>query len=416
MAAGWAADPRPTLAIHSFMMYRLHPYPIPDRWCVHGYYTLCPYAPDGSGRILLAAADPDTGMGEVWVISPEGEPLDRTGSIPVTTSFWHTGFWQSWSPDARYITFQSGDMMRPRTTRRELASGEEVTVKGDVEGVPPSGDPAISCSHGLLYAAGYGDGKWKPEQAPVPFLERERHGISTIRFDPPREDLVLSTQAILDRHPDRERILAADREIRLRLGPGEGATLMTYCVRWNRQGTRFLFYFGNHCVVKERGEPKLAYVFTSDRGMKDIRLALDLSFDKRGVHWGWQPDGETLIGYGPRPDGQPGTCLAEVRYDGTGYQMLSEHCSGGHSSVCPADNDLIVTDEGGPDGHGHVVFISRQSREEERVPLPRYLGEKEASGRNPLRVCHHPVFNHSGDRLLCNALPGRHAVLTEIRW
>ena len=31
--------------------------PLPDRWCLHSYYSLCPYAPDGSDRILLAGAD-----------------------------------------------------------------------------------------------------------------------------------------------------------------------------------------------------------------------------------------------------------------------------------------------------------------------------------------------------------------------
>ncbi len=391
------------------------PLPVADRWCVHSYYTLCPYAPDGSGRILLAGADLATNEGEVLILSAEGEVLDRFGRQPVTPSFWHTGFWQSWSPDSRFVYFQSGTMMQPETVRRELATGTEVRVNGDLEGLPPSGEPGLSCSHGLLYAAGYGDGKWKPEEAPVPFLERRLHGMSLLSFDPPAETLRLSTQEVLDRHPDRDRILAAEQELQSRLGAEEGLTLMLYCVRWNRQGTRFLFYFGNHCVVQERGEPRLSYVFTADRDLTDIRLALDISFDRRGVHWGWQPDGETLIGYGPRTDGLPGTCLAEVRWDGSGYRMLSDHASGGHPSASPRDPDLLVTDEGGAE-HGNVVFISRRSGEIlERVPLPKFIGEREAPGRNPLRVCHHPVFNHSGDRLLCNSLPGPLATLQEIR-
>ena len=391
------------------------PLPVTGLWCVHSYYTLCPYAPDGTGRILAAGADLATNQAEVLVLCPEGDVLDRFGRQPVIPSFWHTGFWQSWSPDSRYVYFQSGTMQHPETVRRELATGAEVRVAGDMEGIPCSGEPGISCLHGLLYAAGYGDGRWKPEQAPVPFLERKHHGMSLLRFDPPSESLCLSTQDVLDRHPDRDRILAAEKDLQSRLGAHEGLTLMIYCVRWNRQGTRFLFYFGNHCVVKERGEPRLAYVFTADRDLTDIRLALDISFDRRGVHWGWQPDGETLIGYGPRTDGRAGTCLSEVRWDGTGYRMLSDHASGGHPSASSRDEDLLVTDEGGPD-HGNVVFISRSSGDIlERVPLPKFLGEREAGGRNPLRVCHHPVFNHSGDRVLCNSLPGPLATLQEIR-
>lgn len=391
--------------------------PVPHRWCVHSYYTLCPYAPDGSGRFLIAGADPDSGFGEVMVLSSKGEVLDRFGWQPVIPSFWHTGFWQSWSPDSRYVYYQSGTMLRPVSVRRELQTGREVRVEGDLEGIPPSGEPGLSCSHGLLYAAGYGDGKWKPEEAPVPFLERERHGMSQVSFDPPSESLILTTQQILDQHPDRDRLLRADAQMRSRLGEGEGLTLMTYCVRWNRQGTRFLFYFGNHCVVAGRGEPKLSYVFTADRSLQDIHLALDLSFGRRGSHWGWQPDGETLIGYGPKPDGAAGTCIAEVRCDGSRYQRIADHSTGyggRHPSVSPADPDLIVTDEITATG-GAVVFFSRRTQAEVgRVVLPKFRGAKEPPGRNPQRVCHHPVFAPDGKRVLCNTLPGREAAMAEI--
>ncbi len=355
------------------------------------------------------------GTGEVLVLSPEGTILDRFGKGPVTPSFWHTGFWQSWSPDAGSVYYQSGTLTEPRIVKRELSTGKEIIVKGDMEGMPSSGEPGISCSHGLLYAAGYGDGLYKPEKAPVPFQERDQHGMSIVGFSPPREKLVLSTAEILKNHPQHDRILAADKEIKARLGDKEGLTLMTYCVRWNPEGSRFLFYFGNHCVVRERQEPKLAYVFTADRDLKNIRLALDLSFDRRGVHWGWQPDNEHLIGYGPHPDNPGKTCLAEVRFDGTGYRMLSEHSSGGHPSASPSDPDLLVTDERTETG-GAVVFISRATGKEiHRVPFPKFIGKVEPPGRNPLRICHHPVFNQTGDRILCNTLPGLNATLAEIR-
>ncbi len=392
----------------------IRPFPVPGRWCVHGYYTLCPYAPDGSGRIVVAGADLDRSVAEVLVLDGDGAILDRFGEAPVTPSFWHTGLWQSWSPDGRFIYYQAGPLMTPRVVRRELASGREVAVDGDLEGIPPTGEPGLSASHGLLYAAGYGDGRYQPDQAPVPFRARDRHGISRLTFDPPGEALTLTTADVLARHPDRERLLVADREVAARLGPGEGLTLMLYCVRWNRQGTRLLFYFGNHCVVRERGEPRLAYVFTADRDLGDLRLALDLGFGRRGVHWGWQPDGEHLIGYGPRPDDPARIGLAEVRYDGSGYRMLSDHATGGHPSVSPRDRNLIVTDAGGP-ARDRVEFIDRRTGEVvRRVPLPKFAGDREPPGRNPQRVCHHPVFGPAGDRVLCNSLPGRHAALVEI--
>ncbi len=392
-------------------------FPVPDRWCLHSYNSLCPYAPDGSGRIIAAGADLDRDKVEILILSRDGEVLERFGEIPSSPSFWHTGLWQSWGPGGRFVYFLSGSLLEPFSTRHDLKTGEEVRITGDLEGIPPSGEPGISCSHSMLYAAGYASGKFRPELSAIPFLARDRHGISEMSFDPPKEKLILSTRQILDLHPDRERILAADEEVRSRLGKNEGLTLMTYCVRWNRQGTRFLFYWGNHNVVKSRGEPKLAYIFTSDREMKEIRLALDLSFGKRGSHWSWQPDGEALIGYADRTNGEPGADPAEVRYDGTGYRTLCHHFTGRgarHPSVSPLDRDVIVTDEITETG-GSVVFFSRKTGLEiGRVDLPKFIGESEPEGRNALRVCHHPVFDYTGERVLCNSMPGRNAVLAEI--
>lgn len=61
-----------------------------------------------------------------------------------------------------------------------------------------------------------------------------------------------------------------------------------------------------------------------------------------------------------------------------------------------------------------MVFIdTTNDRAVKRLGAPRPIGEKEPFARNPLRVCHHPVFNHDGLRLLFNTLPGRHATLAE---
>jgi hypothetical protein len=396
---------------------KIREFKIPDRWCLHSYYSLCPYAPDGSGRILISGTNLETNLAEVLVLSLDGSILDRFGSIPATPSYWHTGLWQSWSEDSMSVYFQSGSLKDPYATRHNLKTGEEITVAGDVEGMPPLGEPALSCSHGLLYAAGYGGNPYNPEVAPIPFQARTEHGISEIYFDDPtRNALILSTQDILNQHPQRERILAADQALKKRMGSdAEGLTLMTYCVRWSRDGQRCLFFFGNHCVDRQRGEPKITSIFTASRDLKEIHLAIDLSFERRGVHWSWQADNELLIGYGPDPESEDGKlCLAEVKYDGTGYRKLSDHASAGHPSTSPADTNLIVTDENSKTG-GNVVFISKlDGQVVERVALPKFIGDFEPGGRNPLRVCHHPVFNHNGDRVLCNSLPGKNATLVEL--
>lgn len=396
------------------MHEKVRAFPVENRWCVHAYYSLCPYAPDGSGRILLSGVDLNTSLAEVIILSPEGKILNRFGSVPVTPSFWHTGLWQSWSPDGKAVIYQSGSLKSPKTTRYHLDTDESIEIEGDMEGFPPQGEPALSCSHGMLYAAGYGGNHYNPDASPIPFQARNQHGISRITFDSPSKELILSTEAIFERHPLRDRILKADREIKKRLGQDEGLTLMTYCVRWNRSGSRCLFYFGNHCVDSSRGEPKIASIFTADRHLKEIHMALDLSFDKRGVHWSWQADNESLIGYGPREDDPGRVCLAEVRYDGSGYRKICDHESWGHPSNSPADNNLIVTDEGNSTG-GNVVFISKKTGETiQSINLPKFIGDREPPGRNQYRICHHPVFNLKGDRVLFNTLGGKHATLAEI--
>lgn len=132
----------------------IRPIPIQDRWCVHSYYTLSPYAPDGSGRILLAGGDLENHTGEVLVVSPKGEVLDRFGQTALHSGFFHTGLWQTWSPDGKYVYYQSRTFNQPRIIRRELRTGEELTMEGDMEGAPPFGEPIISGLMGMLYAAG----------------------------------------------------------------------------------------------------------------------------------------------------------------------------------------------------------------------------------------------------------------------
>jgi hypothetical protein len=225
--------------------------------------------------------------------------------------------------------------------------------------------------------------------------------------------LVLSTAEILERHPHRDLLMKADQEARARLGAGDGLTLMTYALRWNNAGDRFLFYFGNHNVVKERGEPRIAYVFTADRSLRELHLAVDLSFGRRGVHWSWHPDNERLVGYGPREDDPTKTCLMVVNADGSDPRKISDHASGGHPSAHPVEHELYVTDRSRIPGV--VELIDGRSGEVVRSwDLPRVNGPTEPPGRNPLRVCHHPVFSQDGSRILANILPGRHACLAEI--
>ncbi|MBN2712258.1 MAG: hypothetical protein JXR97_07445 [Planctomycetes bacterium] len=378
----------------------------PELWTLHSYYTMNPWAPDGSGRLLLSGGDLESKTGQIMIVDADGKVTDRIAQgTPLTESYWHTGFWQGWGPNVENVYYQAGTLKQPQMVRHNLATGKEERLEGGMQGNPPHGEPIISGLLGMLYGAGYGTGVYNKDLFPVPIEQREKHGLFSYDFNRRSRELTLSVQQILEAHPDYERLCEEDVNMRKRLGDGEGLTLMLYCLRWNRQGTRCLFFFGNHCVVKERGEPKITYVMTADRELNNTQVAVDISFDKRGVHWGWHADGEHLVGYGPKPDETGKTCLAQVKYDGTGYREISSHASGGHPSICPADHNLIVTDEGGIPGR--VVFIDARDDTVVAETSPgRVYGDKEPGGRNPYRVCHHPVFSDDGRTVLVNTING----------
>eukprot|EP00831_Metopus_contortus_P051309 TRINITY_DN4306_c0_g2_i1.p1 TRINITY_DN4306_c0_g2~~TRINITY_DN4306_c0_g2_i1.p1 ORF type:complete len:406 (-),score=63.07 TRINITY_DN4306_c0_g2_i1:194-1411(-) len=389
---------------------------LPDKWLIHSYYTLCPYAPDNSGRLLIAGADLKSRMGKIFIIGVNGEVLDEFGEHPVDSGFFHTGFWQTWSPDCRYVYFQNGSMAEPLITRRELATGKELHISGDAEGAPPDGEPIVSCLMGMLYAAGYGYGVYNPSISPAPFENRDEHGVFEYTFEPQSRKLRLSVNVILQLHPDKDKLLELDKELSARNGTPAGLTLMAYCVRWSQQAERFVFYFGNHCVVKERGEPRIANLFTCKRDFSDLRLTLDMS-STRGVHWSWHPDGEHLVGYGmppDNPDPSKGACISMIHRDGFGYRKLCSQFGGGHPTVSPANHCLALTDNG-------EEVILWDTVEDKCIDLERFpnrnLNRKDAPivgcERNEFRVCHHPVFDRDGGRFLFNVLDGEYASLYE---
>ncbi|MEF3307057.1 hypothetical protein [Paenibacillus sp. GYB003] len=110
----------------------VRPLSVADRWCVHSYYTVSPYAPDGSGRVLMAGGNLETQTGEVLIVSSGGRVLDRFGRAALHSGYFHTGYWQTWSPDGKYVYYQSGSLDKPLIVRRELASGEELVMEGDM--------------------------------------------------------------------------------------------------------------------------------------------------------------------------------------------------------------------------------------------------------------------------------------------
>jgi hypothetical protein len=266
---------------------------------------------------------------------------------------------------------------------------------------------------GMLYAAGYGYGVYNPSIAPVPFEDRDKHGIFEYTFSPPESRLALSVNDILNAHPDKDRLLELDKELAVKNNTPSGLTLMTYCVRWNSQASRMLFYFGNHCVVKEREEPRIACLFTCKRDFSDLHMALDMS-TSRGVHWSWHPDGEHLIGYGnPEDNDREECCMSVVRYNGEGFRKLCSSYGSGHPSISPVKHNILLTDTYG----GKVILWDIEKDRcisDNLFPAISKNAPEVLTGRNEFRVCHHPVFTEDGRHIIFNVLDGLYSKLYEV--
>ena len=383
-------------------------YSINNKWCIHSYYTISPYAPDNSERVLISGADLETNKGRIYILDKNSKILDCFGENTLFSAFFHTGYWQTWSADGKKVYYQAGTPEYPKIGIYDTISGDVLTADGDMEGTPPFGNPIVSGLMGMLYASGYADGKYHPEKSPIPFEMRSKHGIFVNDVYNNTCVLKLSIDDIIKRTGLTEKICELDNEVKARLGKNEKMTLMAYCVRWNRDGSRMLFYFGNHCTDARRKEKKVSMIFTCTKNFEELSLAIDLS-GKKACHWSWHPDGVHLIGY---VEVDREVVLGKVKYDGTDFEIISKSNTCGHPSICPTNHNILLTDNYEKMGQVEVIDLT-SDKAIRKIDVPRVYGEIELPGRNPMRICNHPTFSPDGKKIIMNALPGRYAELWE---
>ena len=366
---------------------------VPNQWTISSYYTLSPVAPDGSGRIVAAICS-------VSILDDDGKVLANFGHRKAESMFYHTGSWESWSPDCRYIYYQSGTLAEPSVSRYDIEKQTSMTVKGvDLEGAPSFGEPILGGLPGMIYGAGYGYGVYNPSLCPIPFEERDRHGIFEFGFDGNPPNLAYSINDFLDIHPMRDELLALDKELQEKYNRVCGLTLMAYCVRFSPNGEHFLVYFGNHCVVPERNEPRVSHIFYGRKGSRKLNFAFDAS--SKGCHWSIQNDG-SLMGF-TAVDGDDTSHI--YRFDPATKKMTrlaSPKFGGGHPTCSPTRPDICVNDENGPQcvrlWDTKTISVIDTIDLQCRVPGT----EIERCGRNEKRCCHHPRFTPDGKYILSN--------------
>ena len=77
---------------------------------------------------------------------------------------------------------------------------------------------------------------------------------------------------------------------------------------------------------------------------------------------------------------------------------------------------MIVTDSRKtPDGQGQLLFIDKRRDEIKKCyHIPCKNREAVPPGRNRHFICHHPVFNADGSKLLFNVMCGENSQLYEL--
>ena len=373
---------------------------VPGQWTISSYYTLSPMAPDGSGRITLAACDLKTRICSVFILDKNGNITDNFGHRQSESMFFHTGCWESWSPDCRYIYYQSGTLTQPSVSRYDIEKKTSQTISGvDLEGAPSFGEPILGGLPGMLYGAGYGYNVYNPSLCPIPFEERDKHGIFEFSFDGSTPKLAYSVNDFLSFHPMRDELLKLDSELKNKYNRVCGLSLMAYCVRFSPNGKHFLVYFGNHCVVPERNEPRVSHVFYGHTGSKELHFALDVS--GKGCHWSVQDNGQ-LIGF-TRTDED--TRMHIYIFDPESKKLTriaTPEFGGGHPSLSPTNPKLCVNDE---QGSASVRLWNTDKQEfvdsiKLRCWADGYTPERVV--RNENRCCHHPRFTPDGKYVLSN--------------
>jgi hypothetical protein len=153
----------------------------------------------------------------------------------------------------------------------------------------------------------------------------------------------------------------------LRLEEFAKGDFYSFHVKWNQQGTRLLLVL--RWVPHGRGTRIRAQVITMKADASDIHVTIPASeWDKGGHHPNWCPDGETVMmnlrfdpsaferAYQRLPGrlrrvaqrifgvGADGMRFVQVRYDGTGYGLMSDSVVGtGHPSL-HANGRHVITD------------------------------------------------------------------------
>lgn len=373
---------------------------IPGQWTISSYYTLMPLAPDNSGRLTLAACDLKTQVCSVFILDEDGKILDNFGHRKAESMFYHTGSWESWSPDCRYIYYQSGTLTKPSVSRYDIEKKSVITLDGvDLEGAPPSGEPILGGLPGMLYAAGYGYNVYNPSLCPISFEERDRHGIFQFGFDGKEPQLEYSINDILSFHPMKDDLLSLDRELAEKYNRVCGLSLMAYCVRFSPNGEHFLLYFGNHCVVPDRNEPRISHIFYGKRGSKELHFAIDVS--GRGCHWSIQDNGSLMGFYRADGDDRQHIYIFDPK-DKKLSRIASPEFGGGHPSLSPVRPDICVNDE----NHPQIVRLwdKKSNSAVASIELPcRVPGfVPQGTVRDHNRCCHHPRFTPDGRYILSN--------------
>lgn len=369
-----------------------------DASYVHTYYDACPWSP--SERYLAATRLPyddryprlgDTA--EVCVI----DLRDRTIQTVYKTRSWgyQTGANVNWGGTDRYL--YTNDIVDGAAVcvRLDLERGEARVYSGPGYNVAPDDSCAIGFPLELMDATQLGYGVPSRDPLNPPRLSpgaSESQGLWRTDLASNRKTLLVSLAKLASQVPEPS--------------PWIGGTWYLWHSKFNNQATRILQISRTIFPNGQGGANTLVFTFNPDGS--DIRLLPTKPlWGTDGGHPNWHPDGQHII-RNLSIDGKTRFC--QWRFDGTGFQLLSEKIVGGGHPRIHTNRRHLVTDtfqDAGQQTYVSIRFIDLQTGREEQVCRMRTVDRRALQDELSMvrRLDGHPNWDRNFNRIIFQAAP-----------
>jgi len=302
---------------------------LPDKRCVHGYYTMSPLSADGTKITYFEFDDPHPDRGSGKAITGRVIAANADGSDPLTVMDGVNGSvcqgsMQQWLGPTRRIGWTDRDGY---WIVRDSESGEEWRGDGFGREFSPEGTDLFIQTPEQIHLLAEAEGR---------SLAPEEVAARIIDFQSQEEKARISVADVLEVHPEADE-----------------ARKQHMCFKqtlFSPDGKRISFNFSNAWYTRHgKQEPWRHEKLIANRDGTDI-----LCLGQGASHPGWHPSGDYYSAIAPDEDGVSRFMLYPV--DGSTPKALgADWLAGGHPSFQPGEARYLAVDYPKP-AQGHVLL------------------------------------------------------------